>query len=110
MTRFCLVLLCSYAALSAAAKSPITMTDLLKIRRVTSVDMAPNGSYAIYGVQSIETDTPATGDPQYNYQTHLFYINLEDRNAKPIQLTHGKRNDGGVAISPDGKQFAFVRL
>lgn len=105
--RVCLLVL--FSILSIQAKSLITMTDLLQIRRVTSVDVAPSGAYAIYGVQSIETETPATGDPQYSYRTHLFYINLEDPNAKPVQLTHGKRNDGGVAIRPDGRSFAFIR-
>jgi dipeptidyl aminopeptidase/acylaminoacyl peptidase len=80
--------------------------DLLKIRRVTQVEVAPSGSHAVFGVQSIETKT-VSGDPQY--RTHLFSIDLNDANAKPVQLTFGVRNDTGIAISPDGKQFAFLR-
>ncbi|MBS1831564.1 MAG: PD40 domain-containing protein, partial [Acidobacteria bacterium] len=101
-----------FTTLLLAAKTPVTMTDLLKIRRVTSVDLAPDGSYAIYGVQSVagEAGAAPTADPPAGYNTHLYYINLNDPAAKPVQLTHGKRNDTGVAIRPDGKAMAFLRV
>lgn len=101
-----------FTAFLLAGKTPVTMTDLLKIRRVTSVDLAPDGSYAIYGVQSVPLEPGAgpTADPPAGYRTHLYYINLNDPSAKPVQLTHGKRSDTGVAIRPDGKQIAFLRL
>jgi dipeptidyl aminopeptidase/acylaminoacyl peptidase len=111
MMRTCFLLLFSASLLLADAKSKITMTDLLKIRRVTSVEVAPSGDFAIYGVQSVVSEASGSGDePQYSYQSHLFYINLNDSAAKPVQLTHGKRSDGGATISPDGKQLAFIRV
>ena len=45
---------------SAAGKQPITGADVLKIRNVTSVAVASDGSFAVYGVQSIHTDSPVT--------------------------------------------------
>ena len=47
---------------SAAGKQPITGADVLKIRNVTSVAVASDGSFAVYGVQSIHTEPPA--DPK----------------------------------------------
>src|SRR5579862_5197533 len=84
-------------------KQPIVTTDLLKIRRVTEVVVAPDGSCAVYGVQSIQSDPPAgsNADPAYSYRTHLFRVDLNDPSAKPVQLTFGERNDSGLALSPD---------
>src|SRR5258706_2707662 len=102
---------------SEAKKIPIIITDLLKIRRVTEVEVAHDGSFAVYGVQEIHTDAPAAGarpdpnaEPSYSYRTHLFYIDLNDALAKPVQLSDGDRNDAGIALSPDGTRLAFTRI
>ena len=61
-------------------KQPVVTTDLLKIRRVTDVEVAPDGAFAVFAVQSIQTDPPpaAGGDPVYGYRSHLFYIDLNN--------------------------------
>ena len=93
-------------------RQPIVTTDLLKIRRVTEVAVAPDGSFAVYGVQSIQSDPPAGSnpDPVYHYRTHLFRVDLNDPSAKPVQLTFGERNDAGLALSPDGRALALLRM
>jgi dipeptidyl aminopeptidase/acylaminoacyl peptidase len=93
------------------AKSPITATDLLKIRRVTEVQLAADGSFAVYGVQSMyaEPAGDGKGDIHYGYRTHLWRIDLTNKHATPQQLTFGDRRDSGISISPDGKRLAFVR-
>ena len=97
-----------------AASEPIVTTDLLRIRSVTSIDVARDGSRAAFAVRSIATIPPANPDdpeaqPTYRYQSHLFLLDLVDANATPRQLTFGDRNDGGPMLSPDGKRIAFVR-
>jgi hypothetical protein len=75
--------------LSAAwlqAKEPIVATDLLRIQRVTEVEVAPSGLFAIYGVQSIHTEPAkgdSAGDPTYAYQTHLWMVQLKGASALP---------------------------
>src|SRR5262249_36644506 len=98
--RFPALILLSLSAF--ASKQPIVTTDLLKIRRVAEVQVAPDGSFAIYSVQSIQTDPPvgSNPDPVYNYRTHVFSVELNDTAAKPVQLTFGDRTDSGLALSP----------
>ncbi len=98
------ILAIALSLLACAEKQPVTATDLLKIRKVTAVKIAPNGAFAVYAVQSIHNEKD-----QYSYRTHLWFIDLNTRGAKPRQLTFGDRNDSGIAISPDGKSLAFVR-
>jgi len=96
------------------AKEPIVATDLLRIQRITEVEVAPNGSFAIFGVQSIHTEPPKAegvgGDPTYSYQVHIWMLDLKNPSAQPAQLTFGERNDSDFEISPDGTQLAFVRV
>lgn len=90
--------------LHGAERQPVTTTDLLKIRKVTEVKVAADGSFAVYGVQSVHTEKE-----EHRYRTNLWLIQLNDRNAKPRQLTFGDRSDSGIALSPDGRELAFVR-
>ncbi|MBL8229719.1 MAG: S9 family peptidase [Bryobacterales bacterium] len=92
-------------------KTPITAADMLKIRRVTEVQISPDAAFAVYGVQSMyeEPAGEGRGDVNYGYRTHLWQVDLTNSKATPKQLTFGDRRDAGIAISPDGKRLAFVR-
>jgi dipeptidyl aminopeptidase/acylaminoacyl peptidase len=85
---------------------------VLKVRNVTAVAVASDGSYAVYAVQSIVTESPADskGEPSYKYRTHLWRIDLNDAAAKPEQLTFGDRSDSSPVLSPDNRTLAFVRV
>jgi dipeptidyl aminopeptidase/acylaminoacyl peptidase len=95
-----------------AARQPVTATDLVKIRQVTSVAVAKDGSYSVYAVRSVHVEAAADGkgEPTYSYRSHIWRVDLSDPQAKPVQLTFGDRNDGGPVLSPDGRSVAFVRL
>ncbi|MCZ6542502.1 MAG: S9 family peptidase [Planctomycetota bacterium] len=93
-------------------QGPVVITDLLRIRTVTSIDVAADGSKAVFAVRSIATLPPQDGqeiEPTYANRSHLFLLDLFDLQAAPRQLTFGDRNDRAPRLSPGGKRVAFVR-
>ncbi len=102
------------ASFALAGEEPIVTSDLLRIRTVSSIDVAPDGTKAVFAVRSIATETaPADQEvqaqPTYEYRSHLFLLDLIDPNAEPRQLTFGDRQDGSPSLSPNGRRIAFVR-
>lgn len=110
MFRSSLMAVMLTASTVASAQQPITAMDLLLIKQITSVDVAPNGSFAVYTLKSIVRDgEDENGLEKYDYRTHLWIVPLNDPNGAPTALTHGDRDDTSPRISPDGAQLAFVR-
>src|SRR6185503_17876840 len=78
---------------------PIVTSDLLRLRSVSSIDVARDGSRAVFAVRSIATLPPgdptvADADPTYKYRSNLFLLDLaNDVNAPPRQITFGDRQD-----------------
>ncbi|MHC5005367.1 MAG: TolB family protein, partial [Planctomycetota bacterium] len=119
----------AFAVLSAVrpvpAGEPVVTSDVLRLKRVTSIDVSGDGARAVYAVQSIAEEPPANGGPdgaagrirgagdarpRYAYRSHLFEINLRAAEPAPRQLTFGRRRDADPVLSPDGRRLAFVRL
>jgi dipeptidyl aminopeptidase/acylaminoacyl peptidase len=111
----------------AAAGEPIVTSDLLRLRSVSSIDVASSGALAVAAVRSIERIEPTPGDkaaqqddhddddprwtmrPRYANRSHLYLFDLNRPDAPPRQLTFGPRNDHSPQISPDGRRIVFVR-
>lgn len=111
-----------------AAADPIVATDLLRIRSVSSIDVARDGGRAVVAVRSVGSDSSvnalvsdlgeaaggSTGaretpdEPDWSNESHLFLVDLAS-GAAPRQLTFGRRFDHDPAIAPDGRRVAFVR-
>ncbi|MHC5113267.1 MAG: S9 family peptidase [Planctomycetota bacterium] len=90
--------------------NPIVTSDLLKLRRITSIDVADDGSRAVFSVRSIGPRArQGEGAGALVNQSHLFVLDLRDPGARPRQYTHGARIDVDPQLSPDGKWIAFVR-
>lgn len=122
MRWVCAVVIGAYVlATPLRAAEPIVTGDLLRIQRVTSIDVSRTGDLAVAAVHSIETKPPAADEhngehedsrplqPTYHQRSHLYLFDLTDPDAQPQQLTFGERYDTGPQISPDGRRIAFIR-
>lgn len=87
----------------AWGQTPIVVSDLTRLKTVSSVDVAPDGSYCVYVLREIVED-----DGEYTYRNHLWRAEL-DGDALPRALTSGNRGASSPSISPDGSMLAFVR-
>jgi dipeptidyl aminopeptidase/acylaminoacyl peptidase len=119
---------------AATAAEPIVVSDLLRIRDVTAIDVADDGSRAVFTVRSIaeKPPPPPSEDPrtprdprdghdphaaepepdavvEWEYRSHLYALDLNDRGAPPRQLTFGRRTDTSPRLSPDARRVAFTR-
>ncbi len=93
---FCLLLV---SGLSAAAKRPITETDLYAFRWIASPQISPDGSKIVYTLVTVN----AKHD---NYETALWIIPATGGAAR--LLTSGT-HDASPRWSPDGRTLAFLR-
>src|SRR5436305_13849228 len=94
-------LLCLVLALpvQAADKRPVTVDDLMKIRNVGEVRIAPDGSAVAYVLTVLDEE-------KYKYDSDIWLVNVKDR--KPVQLTRAPGRDDTPRWSPDGKTIAFL--
>ena len=95
---------------------PIVTTDLLRVRTVSSIDVAPAGSQVVFAVRSIaavagqgDLDRHDETSPTWAYRSHLFLLDLLDLHAAPRRLTFGDRLDREPRFSPDGRRITFIR-
>jgi len=99
-------------ALSPAAqadRTPVRATDLLRLRTVSTIDVARDGSRAIFAVRSIEPGEWRGDDATYSTRQNLWSVRLDQERAGPRQLTVGTTVDSECVLSPDGSRMAFVR-
>ncbi|HQX73048.1 MAG TPA: S9 family peptidase [Chitinophagaceae bacterium] len=109
MRKIILVLFILQSAIFSIAqtgKEPVKVTDLLKIKSISGVNLSKDGGKAIFTVTSIEPDSD--NKLEYKYITQVWMVNT-DGASSPKQLTTHKENSSQAVLSPDGKQIAFVR-
>jgi dipeptidyl aminopeptidase/acylaminoacyl peptidase len=92
---------------NSQTKQPVLVTDMLKMKTISSVTLTEDGSTAAFVVTSIEPESD-TAKWEYKYTSQLWMVSTEP-GAIPRQLTFSKEGASQPVWSPDGKQLAFVR-
>jgi dipeptidyl aminopeptidase/acylaminoacyl peptidase len=93
--------------INSQTKQPVLVTDMLKIKTISSVTLTKDGSTAAFVVTYIEPESDSA-KWEYKYTSQLWMVSTES-GAMPRQLTFSKEGASQPAWSPDGKQLAFVR-
>jgi dipeptidyl aminopeptidase/acylaminoacyl peptidase len=95
----------SLMGFAQAKKTGIQVTDLLKIKDVSSIQLSPTEDFAIFSVRSV-----VDGDRkwEHNYQNQWWIVRFEP-SVTYRPLTSGKEGFGQPTISPDGKKILFTR-
>lgn len=99
MTRV-LILACLFMTTTnavAADRSPMTIDDLFKFKRVADPEISPDGKWVAYAVTTV-TDA-ASNKTQSN-----LWLAPADGSAPPRQLTTTEKKDRHPRWSPDGKK------
>lgn len=88
------------------SKTGIRVTDMLRIKRISSVELSPDGSQVMYTVHSAVPQGSNSLD--YSHHTQLWIADVAgERNPRP--LTAGKEGFSQPSFSPDGQSIVFSR-
>src|SRR5258708_11927550 len=93
---------CAAAAAPAAEPAlPFTIQDMVRMERISDVDVAPDGKHVAY--------TERTTDMEANKgRTSVWMLDTAKRGATPLRLTDGGPNFNNPEWSKDGKFIYFL--
>lgn len=89
----------SSAALASGAE-PFTVQHLVKLNKMHSQALSPDGSKLVYGLKEINDDGSS--------ESNLFLLDLTNPKAAPLQLTSAKGTEHDVVFAADGKSILFL--
>jgi len=93
----------SVAVTQVDTNTPVRVTDLKELKQLGSVSLSPDGSLAIYSVQSITGE-----DNKLTYNSQLWLVPA-DGSSQPRQLTFGEHSASNPSWHPSGNKIAFTR-
>ncbi len=102
---FSLLLLFGFSAgYGQVGKTPVQVTDMIKIQQVQNVSLSDDGKTGAFTITSV---VPAETANEYRYETQVWMIRPLS-GEKALKMTT-KENSSQAVISPNGKHIAFTR-
>lgn len=89
------------AARGAGARSPFTIRDLVRVRRLSDPAVSPDGRHVVFVVR--ETDLEANRG-----RTHLWILDLAGEDSRPRRLTLRDTDDTSPRWAPDSRTIYFL--
>ncbi|MEP7312128.1 MAG: S9 family peptidase [Pseudomonadota bacterium] len=86
---------------AAQTRSAFTAADLVRMNRLSDLNVAPDGRQVAYVVRRTESDAGRS-------RSAIFLLDLTKAGAAPRQLTHSDGNDSSPRWSPDGRSLFFL--
>jgi dipeptidyl aminopeptidase/acylaminoacyl peptidase len=93
------VLLAVTAAFAQQPAQPLTINDLLKVRRVGDPQISPDGKWIAYSIGDVNKEANRT-------ITQIYLLPIGG--GEPKQLTSGDKSSSTPRWSPDGSKLAFI--
>jgi dipeptidyl aminopeptidase/acylaminoacyl peptidase len=84
-------------------KDKVLVTDMVKIKSITNLQMAPDGKHALYLLRTVEPNEE--NKLEYDYRSQLYLTDFQSIK----QLTRGTESVNSPVWSPDARQIAFTR-
>jgi dipeptidyl aminopeptidase/acylaminoacyl peptidase len=105
MKKLLFLLFIPFWAIGQNKTDLIKITDMLQMKQMSGLSFSPDGSKAVFVLNSIEQEGNSKWEFKY---TNQLYLVATDGSSAPKALTT-KESAGQPSWSPDGKQLAFVK-
>jgi dipeptidyl aminopeptidase/acylaminoacyl peptidase len=93
------------AASAQAPERPMTFDDIMSLRSLGAVEIAPDGHAVVFSVSAWDRAGGTAGSAPVS-RSHLWVVPAAG--GPPRQITFGERGEGRPQWSPDGRTIAFA--
>src|SRR5260370_37499581 len=94
-----LILACASLVLAQAARRPLKIDDIARLRDVRDPQVSPDGQWVAYIVATVDMKEDKTN-------SHIWMVTFDGKSDR--QMTFSQDNESSPRWSPDGKYLSFT--